>query len=127
MPPALFRLGRLVLIVALFCAVGGHWAVLRTVAWSGMIIDYSRGASLAVAVEKTFSGKYPCGMCHSIEKSARDEKRSGQIVVLKKIDFFHETPRAFVAPIVSGTVSPLVDAAPTERSRIPALPPPRRA
>jgi len=43
--------------LALFLVIGGPWAVLQTVAWTKMMVDYSRGASLTEAVTKTFDGE----------------------------------------------------------------------
>ena len=46
---------------------GGHWMLLQSVAWAGMIVEYSRHAPLQTALEETFDGKHPCPMCRMIE------------------------------------------------------------
>ena len=52
----------------LFLAIGGHWALLQTVAWASMIVDYSRTAALTVAVEKM------SGWAASVRDLQRDPK-----------------------------------------------------
>lgn len=43
--------------------VGGHWGMLQVMAWTGMVISYSRDASLAEALSLTFDGEHPCALC----------------------------------------------------------------
>ena len=46
--------------------VGGHWGMLQVMAWTGMVISYSRDASFAEALGMTFDGEHPCAFCHEI-------------------------------------------------------------
>jgi hypothetical protein len=46
--------------------VGGHWGMLQVMAWTGMVISYSRDASFAEALSMTFDGEHPCAFCHEI-------------------------------------------------------------
>ena len=55
--------------LALFLVIGGPWAVLQTVAWTKMIVDYSQGTTLGEAVAKTFDGEHPCALCKKISKA----------------------------------------------------------
>lgn len=65
--PVLRKFGLLFAAFALFSIAGGHWAVLQTVAWAGMLHDYAqRTGSVAVAVEQTFDGQHPCALCRDI-------------------------------------------------------------
>jgi hypothetical protein len=83
------RLGLPMVCVAMFSLAGGHWAVFQTIAWAQMLRDYSRNASLAEAVEKTFSGKAPCAMCCSIaEEKQKEEKAPATFKVDKKAEVF---------------------------------------
>ena len=50
----------MVMALALFMIAGGHWAMLQSVAWAGMVKDFSRTGTIAEAVTKTFDGKHPC-------------------------------------------------------------------
>lgn len=73
----------------MFSIAGGHWAVLQTVAWTGMVIEYSKDSPLAAALVKTFSGKAPCKMCKTIEAGKEKESRLPATVKAdKKIDKF---------------------------------------
>jgi hypothetical protein len=75
--------------VALCSLTGGHWMVLQTVAWAQMLRDYSKSTPIAEAIERTFSGGYPCGMCIKISKGKREEEKVPATVKLdKKTEFF---------------------------------------
>ena len=116
---------RLVLIVALFAATGGHWMVLQSVAWSAMLVQYSLGANLVSAVEQTFDGKHPCPLCKKIAQGRHDEKKSDPQVVSGKLKFCYQ-------PVPSPLVSPgnfwqmnLGDAYSPALAHQPPVPPPR--
>jgi hypothetical protein len=47
--------GRIMTILALCCAIGLHWVALQSLAWTTMIIDYSKRAPLREAA--TYPGK----------------------------------------------------------------------
>ncbi len=82
------------LSLALFAIAGGHWAVLQTVAWAQMVCDYSQNATVAEAVEKTFSGEAPCPMCKSIAaERQKEEKAPATVKVEKKGEVFLATGR----------------------------------
>ncbi len=62
------------MILALVIGMGGHWVVLQSAAWARMLVDYSRDASLAVAIEKTFDGQHPCSLCKRIDQVEKSQK-----------------------------------------------------
>ena len=72
---ALRLVGYPLIFLAIFSIAGGHWAVLQTVAWTGMVVEYSKNSGLGAAVSKTFSGKAPCKMCRAIEAGKQKENR----------------------------------------------------
>ncbi len=87
----LCRLSKLLRIVGLplmgaafFSLTGGHWVVLQTVAWAQMLHDYSRTAPIAEAIERTFSGDYPCTMCIKIGEGQQKEGKAPATVKLDK-------------------------------------------
>ncbi len=127
MPVPLLRFGQYLLIAAMFSALGGHWLVLQTVAWGGMIVEYSRESGLTVAVGKTFDGQHPCAMCKTIEKTRRTEKKHEALVVAKKLDVFHQTTPRLVFPVSDFWQQDLVNHVPLHRSQAPSVPPPRNA
>jgi hypothetical protein len=69
---------RFTTVLVLVLSLGLHWAVLQTVAWTGMLITYSRDASFTEAVSKTFDGEHPCPMCKIIKKGRAEEKEQEQ-------------------------------------------------
>ena len=79
----------MMMAVALFMVAGGHWAMLQSVAWAGMVKDFSRTGSLTEAVSKTFDGKHPCAMCKKIASAkAHEEKAPASVKVDKKSEVF---------------------------------------
>jgi hypothetical protein len=81
----LFRLLGLPLIcLTCFALSGGHWAVFQTIAWARMIQDYSRTATIAEAIAKTFNGLSPCGLCKKISEERRKENGMPAIVKFEK-------------------------------------------
>jgi hypothetical protein len=93
----LHGLGLPLVYLTLFSLAGGHWAVLQTIAWAKMLRDYSESGSIAMAVEKTFGGKYPCSLCLKVEEGRQKEKESPATVKLdKKAEIFFVTAPATV-------------------------------
>jgi hypothetical protein len=66
---------------AALALVGGHWAALQMVAWTGMLWSYSSEASIITAVEKTFSGQNPCELCKTISKGRSSEQDEPKKIV----------------------------------------------
>lgn len=66
--PAMPRPTRILTWLMLAMLVGGHWGMLQVVAWTGMLIDYSRDATFAEAWGKTFDGEHPCSICKTVDR-----------------------------------------------------------
>lgn len=80
--------GPWVVAVALFIVAGGHWGTMQTVAWVGMLWNYTQADdSLLSGVKKTFDGEHPCTMCESI-KTAKEKEQSKPVTLVsaKKIE-----------------------------------------
>jgi len=92
------KTGRLALIVALFAATGGHWAVLQSVAWSAMLVRYSHESGIAIAVEKTFDGQHPCALCDKISKARSDGKKQPSELFQSKLEFCQEPVSDLLCP-----------------------------
>ena len=60
--------------IALAAMTGGHWTTLQTIAWTRMIIDYSRHAPLSVAIALTFDGRHPCILCLNVQQGRQQEQ-----------------------------------------------------
>jgi hypothetical protein len=65
-------------VLVLVLSLGLHWALLQTVAWTGMLLTYSRGTSLSEAVTRTFDGRHPCALCKFVQKGRAEEKKQEQ-------------------------------------------------
>src|ERR1044071_10024181 len=79
-------LGRAVTIFALCCAIGLHWLTLQSIAWTTMIVDYSKRGSLCEAIAQTFDGAHPCPLCHIVDRGKTTEKKSALQLLTTRID-----------------------------------------
>lgn len=124
--PAVFkRLGHVLLIVALLAAVGGHWALLQTVAWTNMLADNLRATSLAEAMQRTFDGKHPCALCKEIAAGKKSEKKTEFLIELKKLEFVSERVTFVFNPPQNFHLLPDIERPSSGLSYKPLLPPPR--
>ncbi len=82
------RLGKTLVAVLLIVSIGGHWAFLQSVAWVTMVVDFSKEASLSVAVSKTFDGKHPCQLCQLVKRGKQSEKKREAIKAKAKTDYW---------------------------------------
>ena len=67
---------RMLACLVLTLTLGLHWAVLQSVAWTGMLVQYSRDATFVEALQKTFDGKHPCSLCRFIQQGGKSERDS---------------------------------------------------
>jgi hypothetical protein len=116
---------RAVTIFALCCAIGLHWIALQSLAWTTMIIDYSKRAPLCQAITQTFDGAHPCSLCHAVNAGKNSEKKSDLQPPAPKIDMICASGPAFLVrpfvPIEYGERDFSFD----EVGRSPPVPPPR--
>lgn len=87
------------IVLAMFTIAGGHWAALQTVAWTGMLIEYSKDATFTEAVAKTFGGNAPCKMCKTIEAGKEKESRLPTVVKSDKKSEAFPVREALVTPL----------------------------
>jgi hypothetical protein len=80
------HLGRIVTIFALCCAIGLQWIALQSLAWTTMLIDYSKRAPLCQAIAQTFDGAHPCSLCHVVATGKASEKKPDMQSPVPKID-----------------------------------------
>jgi hypothetical protein len=111
-------------VVALCASLGFHWAFLQSVAWVGMMVNFSRQVSLAEAVVKTFDGQHPCPICKLVSEGKKSEKKSDVHLDTQKQDLFADGTAVFLfplRPVDTFSVTSLI----SSRSDAPPLPPPR--
>jgi hypothetical protein len=83
--------GRVTTIFALCCAIGLHWVALQSVAWTTMLVEYSKRAPLHQAIKQTFDGAHPCSLCHAVAAGKNSEKKSDLQPATPKIDLICST------------------------------------
>jgi hypothetical protein len=120
------RAGQIATIVALCCAIGLHWIALQSLAWTTMIIDYSKRAPLCQAITQTFDGAHPCSLCHAVNAGKNSEKKSDLQSPTPKIDMICVSRTAcLLRPFVSFEYT-ACDFSFDLVGQSPPVPPPRR-
>lgn len=117
-------------LVALFVMLGGHWAVLQSVAWARMLADFSRTESLGAAIEKTFDGEHPCPMCLKIRVGKAQEQKQAPVVKWEKLPEFVFDLGGIAAPCPPESCFAATSFVPvcfSDFSSPPPKPPPRAA
>lgn len=121
-------LARSVIVLLLILSVGGHWALLQSVAWMTMVMDYAQESSISEAVSKTFDGRHPCKLCKLVKKGKESEQRQDALKIKTKIDFWAPAPEAALphSEVAALEFPPLTENLPYLKAA-PPLPPPREA
>lgn len=112
------------LVAILSLTVGFHWTLLQSVAWVGMIIEFSGQGSFQRAVANTFDGQHPCPICKLVRAGKNAEGKSEVRPTLQKFDLFADRSAGFYFPPSSESPFsrlPLM----ISRLEAPPLPPPR--
>jgi hypothetical protein len=118
------RCSRLLVAIALVFAVGGHWAVLQSVAWVSMVAAYSQSATVTEAITKTFSGKAPCELCKVVAAGKKSQQEQEQQKFVVKLDWSAEShPLVLLAPPFEPVLSPGSAHAPARCDSPPLRPP----
>ncbi len=89
------------LFLAWLCANGAVWNVVQLVAWAKMFHDYSQVMPVTRALQVTFDGTKPCGICCAVQKAqdaARDQLPRDAALggTMEKILLLSETVPAIV-------------------------------
>ena len=79
-------IARAVTIFALCCAIGLQWLALQSIAWTAMLVDYSKQDSICRAIAETLDGAHPCSLCHVINSANTAEKKADLQLLTAKID-----------------------------------------
>jgi hypothetical protein len=66
---------RAVLLGLVLAVSGGLRPALQGVAWTGMLVRYSRTVPLREAVRQTFDGEHPCAMCLALRAAAAQKSQ----------------------------------------------------
>ena len=126
--PVLFkRAAKVAVILAVALSIGLHWALLQSVAWTGMFVTFAQQTTLRAAFTKTFDGKHPCRICKLVREGQQSEKSKESLLPLVKIEslpcataFVLTPPTLLPSPTAPDTLASL-------RAESPPIPPPRAA
>jgi hypothetical protein len=121
------RIQKLVLVVALMVSIGLHWAVLQSVAWAGMLIQYTRQtSSVPVAFTMTFDGQHPCKLCKVTQQGRKSEQSQNKSFAAQKLELFAQKDSTVVIYGLQETSLPeTVALFLSSRGVRPPVPPPR--
>ena len=127
-PPVRHRYQAMMLLVAMFCATGGHVALLQCAGWAGMLVRYGQQSGFWIGAERTFSGNEPCAVCKVVRQAKQSQPRHDALTNITAKDL-----GAYLAP-APGTAFELTNRKHTwpndgitwsmRRERVP-VPPPR--
>jgi hypothetical protein len=121
------RTGKLLVVLALTLSLGAHWLVLQSVAWVGMVVNYSQTDSLHEALNKTFDGRHPCSICKLVREGKAKEQKRDALKTTTKLEMAIAVRELFLGVPAS---FPLVTAVAVSVSiwrDTPPTPPPRLA
>ncbi len=121
----LVKLSKWLLVLALSLSLGLHWEILQSVAWVGMVINYSQGASVSEGLAKTFDGKHPCCLCKLVDSAKKSENKQAVVLKIIKPDFcFLQSANPIFYTPFDFQISPADSFFPA-RLPAPPTPPPR--
>jgi hypothetical protein len=114
-----------VTVATLTFAVGGHLAILQSVAWVTMVAGYSRTEPLKEALIKTFDGKHPCPICKFFAKEKKSEQKQETPKLLTRLDFFLTASQISIYPPAPDPLQTTPADATEARTEAPPTRPPR--
>jgi hypothetical protein len=121
------RLSKFAIVLALVCVVGGHWALLQSLAWVSMTINFSRTDALDTAIEKTFDGQHPCNLCHFVAEGKKSERTKETLKPATKLELISSTSFVLPAPREHEIELAVFLLSAHSRADTPPSPPPRFA
>src|SRR5947207_12000412 len=112
-------------VVTLTFALGGHWAILQSVAWVTMVAGYSQADPFKEALVKTFDGRHPCPICKFVAQGKKSEQKQETQKLLTKLDFLLAPTRVTIYPPSPAPLQSSPAGSSDSRSETPPSPPPR--
>lgn len=105
--------------------LGGHWVALQSAAWVAMVVSYAaQEQSLAGALEKTFDGEHPCGLCKVVQRGQDEEQKQEIAKVTGKLDAVLAPAMQLPEPREKAQDFFVVLASAVARHSVPPTPPP---
>lgn len=73
-------------MLVLSAALGLHWSLLQSIAWTGMLFEFAADSPVSEALERTFDGKHPCRLCKLVREGREKESRQAGTSITAKLD-----------------------------------------
>jgi hypothetical protein len=121
----LVRLGKFFVVFTLVTMLGGQWTMLQSIAWVGMIANYSENGTFKEALVKTFDGKHPCCLCKAIAAGKKSEKKNEFTMQMQKLEFPPAKENFVLIAPSQFHLFPLVNSFADSLIQKPPTPPPR--
>lgn len=121
------KIHQLVVVLPLVCAIGGHWAVLQSVAWAGMAVSYLQQVDLKDALLKTFDGRHPCKLCKVVQAGKKCEQKQPLLKADTKLDLCLPREASRLTALHPFAQSRFDSQSAPQRAESPPSPPPRPA
>ncbi|HEY3661761.1 MAG TPA: hypothetical protein VGL24_01255 [Chthoniobacterales bacterium] len=119
-------LGAILCALAIFLSSGSHWAVLQSVAYTRMVVQFAQKDPLCTAVRKAFDGQHSCSLCPKIRDGYNKQRKVPQTVNVDRLpEFVALADDALLFTLTRGVEVSIVGAAYTNFSPAPPTPPPR--
>lgn len=121
------RLVRWFLVLALSLSIGLQWAVVQGAAWVGMIVSFSKEATISQTLSRTFDGSHPCKLCHAAQRGESTQKKQDTDTPAIKFVLAAPELEPFVVLQGASDVGPARALAVTWWAHPPPVPPPKAA
>lgn len=121
------RMARLLVVLALTISLGAHWMFLQSVAWVGMVANYSQTAPFTQALSKTFDGRHPCKLCKLVQQGKAAEKKQDTQKPKIKIECVLLSEKVLPPPPPFEVLAFPAPESLDKRRDSPPTPPPKRA
>lgn len=117
----------------LVLSLGLHWAVLQTVAWTGMLVSYTRDNGLSRAISMTFDGRHPCALCKVVQQGQAGDQQPDRPLPSSQTKLeaglvwqgwhwdFHQVTPPVAAPDLTAPVRAFAPPKPRPRLGLPSL------
>jgi hypothetical protein len=114
-------------VLLLVFSLGIPWGFLQSVAWVGMLANYSRTFAIKEAVAMTFDGNHPCKLCLIVQKGQAEEREQQKKQVMPDQKFQLGLPPEVAVFLHPSVPAPSIEPARLSLSRTerPPSPPPR--
>jgi hypothetical protein len=118
--------GAIASLLAIFLSAGGHWAVLQSLAYTRMLVEFAQEDSWSVAVKKTFDERYACPLCPKIRDGYNSERKVPRTLSGERLpEFVAPTATHFFSLPATIADFPLISSLHNDFFTVPPKPPPR--